>query len=697
MQFFYSLLNIGVKQTIDPKIRRRIRIVTIFLLTMVLVQGTLIVATPNGIYNWLLFVSGCILLWINSINFKISRAALLIILVVQRVVYTWLNPGEKEEYWFLCYTLFALCMYKSRDSRIICAVILLVMAFTFYIDQSYSFRTTLFMSIFCIVGTLLFYMYTNELDEYGRELLEKNRTIEDQAKQLKEADELKTRFFINVSHEFRTPVTIVQGIIENIRSGMYGALPGTISEKLKKAGNGASHLLQLVSNMLDLTKLEKGAMELNEKPMPIHDILNRQAEIFRTVALNRQITISVKHDDQPQFLLMDEEKMESVISNLLSNALKFTPSGGKIVIETGVNSKEGCLWIKVSDSGTGIPKKDLPYIFDRFYQAGVKKMQGGTGVGLALVKELMNLHGGSVSVESEEGKGTAFTLLLPASRMIGEETIRAYPEKLPEGSFRENQVKVKKYSGKSILIVEDNDEMAEYLQDLLLNESYQVEWASGGMTGLEKLKKGSYDLIITDYMMPDMDGKEFTENVKSSDKFKNIPLIFLTARNEKEGKLDVLRLGVDDYILKPFYREELLLKITNLLHNADSRKKYLVATELEPGAPEDEKFLLKVRSFVDQNMSNSRYKLTDLAEDMNTTERQVFRKIKAYTGMTPNNLIKEIKLQYARQLLEQKNYSTIKEVAAKTGYENSAHFTKIFDEKFGKHPIEYLAVVSKKP
>ncbi|HEX8059503.1 MAG TPA: response regulator, partial [Cyclobacteriaceae bacterium] len=385
---------------------------------------------------------------------------------------------------------------------------------------------------------------------------------------------------------------------------------------------------------------------------------------------------------------VDDDKFEKIINNLVYNAVKFNHEGGWIKVSARRTDK--MVIIQVADSGTGIAEKELPYIFDRYYQsATTDRLQSqGIGIGLSLVREFTVLHGGDVNVTSTLNEGSCFTIQLPVSTS---ESTRTEP---PESGIEAIDITFDNFAHKPlILIVEDNEEMRYYLKEILGGHVATSE-AHNGRRALEFLKNHKPDLIISDVMMPEMDGYEFLSHLKSSTSLRAIPVVMLTARAAEEDMLQGLSLGVDDYIIKPFSARELKIRIHNLLTNQEIRKEWNqkpMEQEETPAAPtENEMFVEKVRVFVEQNASNANLGIGDLGDYLAMSERQVYRRAATLTGMTPGQLIKEIRLRIAYKLLLERKVTKVADLAQRVGFENSSYFSRQFLERYGKRPADLL-------
>jgi len=522
-----------------------------------------------------------------------------------------------------------------------------------------------------------------------RRIRSQKQKIEEQAQQLQDAAKAKSRFFANVSHELRTPLTLLNGMLELMQENPMHE--GT-SEKMEIALGNSRRLHGMINEVLDLSRLEGGKWELSKKPKEMLPLLNRIVMAFESLIVKKNLRL--EYDASPLSGLVidiDEDKFEKVLNNLLYNAIKFNHEGGWIKVTATRTDKS--LVIQVVDSGIGIPEKELPYVFDRFYQSSStdKLNAQGIGIGLALVRELTALHGGDVNVTSNIGEGSCFTVQFPIdASMAGKiEPVEETPElaDVRFDTFPRRPL---------ILVVEDNDEMRFYLKEIL-GEYADIAETRHGREGLKWLKTNMPDLVISDVMMPEMDGYEFLSQLKASNVWRGIPVVMLTARASEEDLLHGLSLGVDDYIIKPFNAKELKIRVHNLLTNQEIRKEWIQkplepdeATVPGPTDSEDQVFLEKVRGFVEGNAEMSALGIGDLADHLAMSERQVYRRAATLTGMTPGQLIKEIKLKIAYKLLLERKVSKVAELARRVGFENSSYFSKQFLDRYGKRPADFL-------
>ena len=541
-------------------------------------------------------------------------------------------------------------------------------------------------------------------------------SLQQQTTQLSHLDKMKSKFFANVSHELRTPLTLIQLPLRQLLSSLRNYSYDKIEEELQVVENSSKDLSRLVNEILDLTKLEAGKLQPQYKASYLSPFLGRIITAFEAGASAKEIHFDfVSFIPEKLLANIDENKLEMVINNLLSNALKFTARKGEIKISADVLDS-GLLLVKIKDTGLGIHPEDLPHIFDRYFQSGKadRQMAGGSGIGLAVCKELTELMGGKIEATSELEKGSIFSISLPVEILQEEKYLtdslpsQVDPLKASSSLTPSSPKSILSKQPTTILLVEDNDRLRHYLYEMLAVK-HQVLLSSNGCEALnllESLKDKNQlpHLILSDAMMPEMDGFTLLEKLKSNKDYCFIPFILLTARADMQDKIQALSIGVDDYITKPFVVEELLLRINNLLVNVKKRKITLASSStsvkkdrgetIYQPSPSDLQWLKQLEAIVNKELSNSRFALNDLAKELNLSQRQMARKIKQISGLTTNLYLREIKLNKARQLLETGNYHTLTEIIQQIGFENTTHFANLFEKRFGKRPHEYLKGVN---
>lgn len=503
----------------------------------------------------------------------------------------------------------------------------------------------------------------------------------------KEIAVFKTRFYTNLTHEFRTPLTVIQG--------MAGRILGNEDAKAMIIRN-SKNLLQLVNQMLDLQKLEAGALTTNNVQSDIVSYLRYLTEPFVVLAKDKNIQLTIYDENESLLMDFDVVHIKQILDNLLSNAIKFTPAEGTILLH--LNKVENHFQIKVKDNGIGIDKVHLTTIFDRFYQtpATNRHQSTGTGIGLALVKELVALVEGTIHVESDREKGTIFTVLLP---------IRNTAELLNANSLKTAQdlpVKAASFikptlkpitQGKDvpkILIIEDNPDVLKFLE-LTLKDNYELTTARNGQAGLTQALETIPDLIISDIMMPIMDGLELCSHLKKDERTSHVPIILLTAKSSKANQLEGLSEGADAYLTKPFEPQELLIRIEKIIESRRKLQAYYLqwnpfGKDPVPSKPlKEDTFLLKVKELMEQNFADENFGVLQLCHALHLSRMQVHRKLKAVCGKSTAQFIREIRLQKAHQLLKTTD-STVAEVAYSVGFSDPNYFSKVFADFYGYSP-----------
>jgi signal transduction histidine kinase/DNA-binding response OmpR family regulator len=557
-----------------------------------------------------------------------------------------------------------------------------------------------------------------------------------EALRLKELDAFKSRLYTNLTHEFRTPLTVILGMAEqgkaeiekrgNWEIGNSSERPQKISNFLISNFQHIEHnghsLLRLVNQLLDLSKLEDGSFKLHPKRGDIVSFLRYLSESFKSYAETKQLSLHFTSEMKTLEMDFDPEQLQQVVTNLVSNAVKFTPPGGQLHVKLNSRSAAaerefgGTLAITISDTGIGIAPEELPHIFDRFYQVdGTSTREGeGTGIGLAHALELVKLMGGSIEVESELGKGSAFSLSLPIKKEQGTSAFSSNSIKITglptpsglEAAFEKNTEKTG--AGlPQLLIVEDNPDLIVYLKNCL-SSLYEIEVAQNGRIGIEKAVEQIPDLILSDVMMPEKDGFEVLDTLKNDERTSHIPIALLTAKADVESRITGLRRGADAYLSKPFHKAELLATLAMMLENrrrltahfttiqVPAQPVSLAVEMVETKGTEDmetaiqmeDAFLQKLRFILEENYSDENFALPQLCDVLGMNRYQLFRKMKAVTDESPSNFIRSFRMEKARHFLKNTEQN-VSEVAYQVGYKDLAHFSKSFSESFGIVPSEF--------
>ena len=524
-------------------------------------------------------------------------------------------------------------------------------------------------------------MYIQKLQENQQLELERK-----DAMKYKEINEFKSQLYTNITHEFRTPLTVIMGMAEQLEENPKVKLHARLETIQRNGGQ----LLELVNQLLYLSKLEEGSLQIQMRQGKIINFLKYLTESYQSFALSKQRSLSFHSEVEIDFMMdYDAEKMQRILINLISNAIKFTPEFGQIKVSVKKETTANLLKIRVKDTGQGIPEDALPHIFDRFYQVDSSNTRSveRTGIGLALVKEMTGLLDGKVVVESAVGKGTIFDLFFPIKNQAPVEKIefdKILPPRLSDRKLvNEQEETLIENQNPILLIIEDNQDVAEYLQDCL-SPHYQFIIAPNGKIGVEEALDKMPDIIISDVMMPEMDGFEVCEKLKNDPRTNHIPIILLTAKSSEDDRIEGLSKGADAYLNKPFNKEELMIRLEQLVV---VRKNILEKNNLKDNESPKDEFLQKMKNVILENIENSDFDVTRLCKAMEMGRTQIHRKIKATTDLSTTKFIRSIRLQEGKKLIESSTLN-ISEVAYKVGYKNPANFSTHFKEYFGFTPSE---------
>ena len=537
-----------------------------------------------------------------------------------------------------------------------------------------------------------------ELSRQKKKLEEQRDQLISLSKQLEEATHAKLVFFTNVSHDFRTPLTLVADPVEQLLEDK--ALTPRQQSLLKVVHKNVHILLRLVNQILDFRKYENDKLELVRANMNLRVQLQEWSHSFQTLALKKHIHFVLEvNDDRADYLMaVDAEKMERVYFNLLSNAFKFTPENGTITVTLSTLTKEeGGRYARlvVADTGSGISVQHIRHIFDRFYQIDVN--HAGSGIGLALAKAFVELHGGEITADSVEGKGTVFTVDIPMtvveepSADLVQEPRITQQTVVEELEDMETEEQIPDENKECILIIDDNADVRDYVKSLL-KEEYTVIEAPDGRAGLKKAMKYVPDAIICDVMMPVMDGLECCRKLKTELQTSHIPVMLLTACSLDEQRIQGFECGADSYISKPFNSKLLLVRLRNLMDNHKRLKQFFgdkTTLSKESVSEVDKGFVDRFRELIEENLADSELSVEDLGGKMGLSRVQLYRKIKALTNYSPNELVRIARLKKAASL-QASSEKTISEITYEVGFTSPSYFTKCYKDYFGESPTDFL-------
>lgn len=541
----------------------------------------------------------------------------------------------------------------------------------------------------------------DRLEERAHVLEMLKEESEKQSEKILENEKLKDRFFTNISHEFRNPLTLLLGPLSDLLADNKGEESKPVGmQTLRLMQKNGRQLLQLINQLLDLSKIDAGGIALKREQIELGALVEETVLSFVSLAESRKIELNCNVEEEPITVNVDSEQIQQAISNLVSNALKFTFENGRVDVSMALTgSADTSVEIKVSDTGRGIPQKDLPHVFDRFYQAdhfpGV--FDKGTGIGLALVKEIVELHGGTVYVKSELGQGSEFIINLYDISGSPETDISSDRKDI---DWKESVSLPLDGQGKAeltadapvVLLVDDNPDILLWLEPHLTIR-YRVIMLENSNRALERIREKKPDLIISDVMMPEPDGFELCRTIKEDPELNHIPIILLTARAGEVSRIEGLERGADDYISKPFSASELLVRAENLIElRRTLQEKFTGQVRLKGKEADvssaDARFLQRVQSVIEENMENGNFGVDWLAGEVSLSARQLQRKLRSITDLSAGGYIRMLRLERASQLLEQ-GWGNISEISYKVGFQDTKYFSRLFKQTFGVNPSDY--------
>ena len=565
--------------------------------------------------------------------------------------------------------------------------------------------------ILLIVAAL--YLYRRRMMERQRLQFER-RSMEDNMKKTKELNELKLNFFTNVSHELRTPLTLILSPLESmIREEANNGK----RRKLELIHRNAIRLLNLVNQILDFRKFDQNKEKLNLAPTEMVSFIDNICSSFRILA-NNKVTL-IFESQLPRFTMnIDPDKVGKILNNLLSNAYKFTPDGGTITVSVFAKTRQEMkggdhdwLCFSVADTGKGISDEEKKLVFDRFYQINGTEMQpaGGSGIGLNLVKKFAALHGGNVMVRDNAGGGSVFVVELPipedktANANATEDDDALYGMGYEAPQAKDSQLASQK---PVLLLVDDSDDFREFMRELL--SDYQVVEAVNGKDALDKIIEQRPDIILSDVMMPVMDGNELCRQVKENDETASIPFVMLTARLADEHRKEGLASGADEYITKPFNIDMLNLRLRNLLNLVKRSGEAMPQRKDEPVKEKqlnngrfalnasDQRFLDQLNTYLQENMCDPDTSVESISEHLGISRVQLYKKLISLKGITPSEYLRSMRIRYAEELMRQGDLN-VSEIAYKVGFNNPRYFSKYFQDAYGVTPSQYRKQMNGEP
>ncbi|MBU3012785.1 response regulator [Polaribacter vadi] len=716
---YESIIALGTKNNFSNNLNKKIRllntyclvwghVVFFFLCLETLIGSGLEVVNQNTITfdfinvkslvtHFFILTSLISIVFLNkNFHFKWGRFIFISTVIIVNVYASLIiSPGSYIEYYFLLISPIAITLYEKKiTSYLFLAIGFLCFLTPYYIyivyPPEYVDRLIILETacIFLVIHLLVNYFKANNL-KYERLLsLERDKVLSDkiilekQEAELHELNEFKSHFFVNLSHEIRTPLTLIQGYTNQLK---FKESDKENKQKTTIIKEQCQQMQDIINSIMDLSKMESNQFKLISTPVDINVLLEKHYTNFESLFTKKNINFTFNNKTLETSILVDEELFSKAITNLLSNALKFTPTNGTVSINTSYNV-DG-LNIDIIDDGIGINKEETEAVFKRFYQVknDITKSQG-SGIGLAFTKSIVHAHNFTIDVESSFGKGCCFTISIPKKYLSSStnkssvKTIDIIDENTRITTKKTKTTFVNKQP--KILVVDDHEQMRAFLKKVLKN--YDVTEAENGKEALGKLHKNSFDLILTDYMMPVMDGENLVKELKKQQN--KTPIIVLTARTDQQGKLSMLRLGIDGYLHKPFLEEELLINIKNsiaLYKNVKEFDKENSPETLKSLNEYADKFNTKITSYINKNLNSHLLTVDSISEYMNVSRSTLNRKVKSILGQTVNQLIQEARLEKARNLRIEDPFATKKEIAEAVGVTNTTYLFDKLKERYG--------------
>ena len=629
-----------------------------------------------------------------------SRAAKLLFLgfgLVQCIFFSIvIKPGELTELFALSIPMAAVVLYQRLVTHLTVLVVCLAATLTSHaLFQDYPLPSIVLAVITLLfVSSFLIVVYLKRLSQEKEALLsvERNKamadkiTIEQQAEALRSLDDFKNHFFVNISHEIRTPLSLITGYAQRLTKTTDDTATAHQAEMIVRQSTTIKHL---VDSIIDLSKMDHQPLTLNKTEVNLSRLLRKIHSEFVDSFAQRGIHFQLSLPPEAVLIACDRMLIARAITNLVTNALKFTQPEGTAHLSLRMADE---LVLKVYNTGMGIPREDQRKVFERFYQVDndVTRSQG-SGIGLSMTKGIVEAHGYTISVESEPHKYASFTISIPRGEVFVQKELQS-KQRAVVASVAKPPRKVTALplpnGKKSILLVEDNAAMREYITSIEALEAYVMLEARHGEEALAILKQQPVDIIVTDYMMPQMNGLELMRQAKG--RGHNQPVLVITAQTDPQRKLEMLRIGIDGYLTKPFMEEELLMMIQKSLRYGAAREQF-VAEQLRQGerpsaSNEMIHFNQRLKEVINQNLTNDQFTIATLCEQLHLTERTLFRRVKELCGCTPAKLITESRLLRAKEYHDQQKYSSTRQLALAVGFKNSTRFAQKFRTRFGVEP-----------
>ena len=684
MNLYRFLLNLGIQKDSTRTEVKRIKLLNVFAFSWFILELFLISdaffkfsKSPFAFYMHCVNAINIVIVILLQYQFKIklARVYFLSAVLISNILFANFiiqDPTLNTKFFYIVIPPLSVLFINNKRINII----VFIVSYIFFSLPSYASNTTPTYDFSSTILTLSLFLCVFLIVSFFKQInTESESLLIQKQNELEHLNNFQSQFFVNISHEIKTPVTLIKAETNNLESH-----PNTkeIKERIEQQN---SKIIKIVDDVIDLAKMKSADFKLKPKSVDLSKTLKDIQISFLSLFKQKEIAFTYLESEETIYIKANPLFFSRAINNLILNAFKYTPKKGKVGLKSYI--KDAVAYIEVSDSGIGIAESDFSKIFNQFYQVNnTYNTAGGSGIGLFFTKQIIELHNGKIRIKSKPNKGSTFIIEIPLAK------IELSSQELAEKSTKEPRPPIPPFKeaipNQNILVIDDSFEMRRYLKNILTN--YEFFEAANGKEALDILEQQNVNCIICDYMMPIMDGVTFVENL--IEKNYTIPVLMLTAKNDRESKLSLLKLGVAEYMSKPFDEDELLIRISNILKRNKSKIDFIQNNNINPEEQNiSNSWIKSVKAYLLENISNHKISQLDLAFHFNLSKSTFYRRIKTTTGLTPKEFITEIRLQEAKRLIEVEEIDTIKVVAYKVGYLQAHYFSKIYFKRFGKKPV----------
>lgn len=691
--FFYNnFINLGVRKNINKSELKKIHVLNLYCLIWYLFLTLHVVSNFHNIISFhnnkfillnFVFIF-CLVIFIQVLQYfnHYIKARLLFTISLTSFIFFYSNFVDAYkatflEFFFVFPPCISLIFFNNKKIHF---TILVISFCCLFIPNLFFQHYPKY--IYNHINTVILYFSIIIMISYFKNLNSKNeKALEERSKELETINNFQSQFFINISHEIRTPLTLINGDIAALKN--YEHKVPQLKRVKENLHTEVTKITAMVNDVLDLSKMEASNFDLNIKNISATELIEQLFASFETIFDQKKITFQLNPINYNYLIDADTIQLSRAISNIIVNASKYTDINEEVTMS--LTKKNNTVIISIQDTGIDVSTEEIDKICNQFYQ--VKNHindAGGSGVGLSLTKEIINLHNGKLTIESEVGLGSTFNIILPLKETLPLISIMDY-----ETIKEENNIRIlPSLDAKSelFLVVDDNIKMRLFITNILNNYGYTCLHAQNGIEALNLIAENTINFIVTDYMMPKMNGFDLIKNLKKQKI--DIPILMLTAKNDTKSRLDVFRLGIDDYLTKPFENNEFIIRIENALNNYKERTQYILQKNISfEETKETDYWIYKVETYILECCSNLEFKQADIANHFNMSISTLYRKIKSSRGLSPNELVKEIKLQKAHEILTKDRTIPLKQLALEVGFQHTSYFSKIYENRFGIKPF----------